>query len=208
MATCMRQGIAGIAQTCHRAWTMNWQTLRVANCGTHHIDQLDRPAYQQLFDEVLKFHAPGLAPVRRNDSAWHVWSDGEAVYTRRFLRTFGFYDDRATVVGAGGWHHITTDGEDAYKARYTWCGNSRGVVRFEVTITTTTTLRLTVRQFTPVIGVTLATIEMALQWCRQRMAVQHTFDSTAALCTVCGTPISTCSTRALPEHVTKTAGCT
>ena len=102
---------------------MNWQTLRVANCGTHHIDQLDRPAYQQLFDEVLKFHAPGLAPVRRNDSAWHVWSDGEAAYTRRFLRTFGFYDDRATVVGAGGWHHITTDGEDAYKARYTWCGN-------------------------------------------------------------------------------------
>lgn len=102
---------------------MTWQTLQVAPCGTHHIDEHDQPAYSDRFDEVLKFHAPGLAPVLRDGDAWHVGSDGEPAYHRRFLRTFGFYEGLAAVVGAYGWHHITADGEDAYNVRYAWCGN-------------------------------------------------------------------------------------
>lgn len=102
---------------------MKWQTLRVASCGTHHVDEHGQPAYGERFDEVLKFHAPGLAPVQRAGDAWHVGSDGTPAYRRRFLRTFGFYEGLAAVVGPHGWHHIAADGEDAYDARHAWCGN-------------------------------------------------------------------------------------
>lgn len=102
---------------------MNWRSLRVAPSGTHHIDEHGRPAYDERFDEVLKYHAPGLAPVRRNGTAWHIKSDGAEAYTRRFVRTFGFYEGSAAVVGEDGWHHIDAAGRDAYNARYAWCGN-------------------------------------------------------------------------------------
>ncbi len=102
---------------------MNWRALDVSPCRTHHIDEHGRPAYDDRFDEVLKFHAPGLAPVRRDDAAWHVESDGSAAYDRRFLRSFGYYEALAAVVGPSGWHHVTPDGTDAYAARFAWCGN-------------------------------------------------------------------------------------
>lgn len=102
---------------------MSWQTLRVAPCGTHHVDARGLPAYDARFDEVLKFHAPGLAPVQHKDRAWHIRPDGTPAYTRRFVRTFGFYEGLAAVEGEHGWHHITTAGEDAYETRYAWCGN-------------------------------------------------------------------------------------
>lgn len=111
---------------------MSWQTLRIASCGTHHVDEHGQPAYRERFDEVLKFHVPGLAPVRRAGAAWHARSDGTPAYTRRLLRTFGFYEGLAAVVGPHGWHHIEVDGEDAYDAMYAWCGNfqhSRCAVR-------------------------------------------------------------------------------
>jgi hypothetical protein len=102
---------------------MIWQSFHVSSCGTHHVDDRGGPAYDQRFDEVLKFHPPGLAPVRRRGQAWHVRSDGSAAYDRRFIRTFGYYEGLAAVVTPEGWHHITTDGADAYKRRYAWCGN-------------------------------------------------------------------------------------
>ncbi len=79
--------------------------------------------YAQRFDEVLEFHEPGLAPVRQNGKAWHIRPDGTAVYGRRFLRTFGYYEGLAAVCDADGWHHIRPDGTDLYALRYAWCGN-------------------------------------------------------------------------------------
>lgn len=102
---------------------MNWQRLQVAPCGTHHSDEHGQPAYGERFDEVLKFHAPGLAPVLCNGRAWHVRSDGSAAYDRRFARTFGYYDALAAVQADDGWHHITPEGNDAYARRHAWCGN-------------------------------------------------------------------------------------
>lgn len=102
---------------------MSWRNLHVSSCGTHHLDEHDQPAYLERFDEVLKFHAPGLAPVLRGGRAWHVRSDGSAAYDRRFLRTFGYYEGLAAVVAVDGWHHVTTDGSDAYPRRHAWCGN-------------------------------------------------------------------------------------
>lgn len=102
---------------------MAWHELRVHPAGTHHIDTLGRSAYDERFDEVLKFHVPGLAPVRRGEVAWHIGSDGRAAYQGRFVRTFGFYEGFAAVVDLEGWHHVLSDGTDAYPERYAWCGN-------------------------------------------------------------------------------------
>lgn len=93
--------------------------------GTHHV--LGGAAlYLERFDEVLKFHEPGLAPVRRDDAAWHIRTDGSEAYGRRFMRTFGFYDGLAAVTGPDGWHHIRLDGTDISPARFEWCGNFQG----------------------------------------------------------------------------------
>jgi len=102
---------------------MSWLRLKVAPDGSHHMTATGAPAYGERFDEVLAFHAPGLAPASRGGEAWHIHSDGSAAYARRFMRAFGFYEDLAAVVDATGWHHILPDGRDAYPERYAWCGN-------------------------------------------------------------------------------------
>lgn len=108
-----------------RGGSMNWRDLSVSACGMYH-ECGDRPAYSERFDEVLKFHAPGLAPVKRGDEAWHVGPDGNAAYSRRFSRTFGFYEGVAAVQAQADWHHIRPDGSDTYPERYAWCGNFQG----------------------------------------------------------------------------------
>ncbi len=102
---------------------MSCSTLRIGLDGTHHVDARGDPAYDERFDEVLKFHAPGLAAVRRGEQAWHIRLDGVASYNRRFIRAFGYYEGLATVAARDGWHHITISGDDAYTERYAWCGN-------------------------------------------------------------------------------------
>ncbi|RMG10990.1 MAG: methyltransferase [Deltaproteobacteria bacterium] len=104
---------------------MMWQDIAVAPSGTHHI-RGGVPLYADRFDQVLKFHAPGLAAVRRGKEAWHIRVDGSPAYGRRFVKTFGFYEGLAAVVSPDGWHHIRTDGTDLYRERYEWCGNFQG----------------------------------------------------------------------------------
>lgn len=99
-----------------------WRDAAVAAEGTHHL-LLGQPAYAARFDEVLKFHAPGLAAVRLGADAWHITVTGDAAYARRLRRTFGFYEGLAAVVADDGWLHIKPDGSDQYRARYAFCGN-------------------------------------------------------------------------------------
>jgi hypothetical protein len=101
---------------------VSWRDLRPSDDGTHHLRD-GRPVYAERFDTVLKFHAPGLAPVQRGDAAWHIGTDGTPAYARRFRRTFGFYEGLATVESDDGWHHVTPEGRDACADRYAWCGN-------------------------------------------------------------------------------------
>ncbi len=104
---------------------MSWRDTRVAADGSHHLIA-GVPAYDERFDEVLKFHEPGLAPVLRGADAWHIYVDGTAAYSQRYQRTFGFYEGRAAVISGDGWHHITASGEALYTSRYAWCGNFQG----------------------------------------------------------------------------------
>lgn len=101
---------------------MSWHDLTPSPDGTHHL-RASRPAYAARFDAVMKFHTPGLAPVQRGDAAWHIDPTGSPAYTRRFRKTFGYYEGLAAVASPEGWHHITPDGHDVYPARYAWCGN-------------------------------------------------------------------------------------
>lgn len=105
---------------------MSWGSLRVVADRSHHVRPSGAPAYGERFDAVLKFHAPGLAPVSRGGEAWHIQPDGSAAYARRFDRTFGFYEGLAAVAGSDGWHHVTPDGREAYPDRHAWCGNFQG----------------------------------------------------------------------------------
>lgn len=104
---------------------MTWRDIDLAPDGTHHT-RGGQPLDGERYDEVLKFHDPGLAPVRRGAEAWHIRSDGTMAYGRRFRRTFGFYEGRAAVESTDGWHHIDPDGRDVYAARFDWCGNFQG----------------------------------------------------------------------------------
>lgn len=113
---------------------MDWRNTQVSADLTHHVSADGAPIYDQRFREVLKFHTPGLAPVRDEHGAFHINSAGEPVYPHRFFRTFGFYEGLAAVITAEGWCHIDPLGRPLNDERYDWCGNyqsGRAVVRLK-----------------------------------------------------------------------------
>jgi hypothetical protein len=71
----------------------------------------------------MKYHTPGLAPVRKATEAFHIDTRGLPAYSKRFIETFGFYSGLATVRDEKGCFHITPQGEECYSNRYAWCGN-------------------------------------------------------------------------------------
>ena len=76
--------------------TETWKAYEISPDATHHLHE-GRPAYASRFNEVLKFHSPGLAPVVDASGAYHISSDGQSAYPSRYVRTFGFYEGRAAV---------------------------------------------------------------------------------------------------------------
>lgn len=100
----------------------DWRQTKIAPEGTHHLLR-GRPLYHRRFDEVLKYHSPGLAPVLDESGAYHIDVEGEPAYRQRYLRTFGFYDQRAAVKSADGWFHIRPDGTPLYDRMFRWVGN-------------------------------------------------------------------------------------
>ena len=99
-----------------------WRKYGLSEDASHHVYQ-GRPAYRSRFSGVEKFHEPGLAPVYDDSGAYHIAPDGLAVYERRHVRTFGFYEGIAAVHSQDGWFHILPDGSPLYDDRYAWCGN-------------------------------------------------------------------------------------
>lgn len=60
-----RQDTTGGGHRCRVTFQLTFMETNVAvsPCGTHHV-RGDVPLYTERFDEVLKFHARGLAAVR------------------------------------------------------------------------------------------------------------------------------------------------
>ena len=107
-------------------WSDDWKTSRPATEGSHHLRDDGSPLYHSRYDEVLKFHDPGLASVRDASGSYHITPDGVPAYEARYLRTFGFYEGLAAVHSADGWFHILPDGSSMYSELYAWCGNFQG----------------------------------------------------------------------------------
>jgi len=101
---------------------MNWQHIKVSADNTHFLYNGQR-TFSRQFVEVLKFHSPGLAPVKDESGSFHIDSLGNQLYAKRFARTFGFYCNRATVVQDNNWFHLTAKGERAYSFSFSWTGN-------------------------------------------------------------------------------------
>ena len=101
---------------------MNWQDIKVSADNTHFLFN-GQPIFDKLFIEVLKFHSPGLAPVKDESGSYHIDRFGNQLYADRFSRTFGFYCNRASVVQDDNWFHLTDKGDKAYNQTFNWIGN-------------------------------------------------------------------------------------
>lgn len=101
---------------------MNWQDIKVSADNTHFLFN-GEPIFGRQFLKVLKFHSPGLAPVQDENGSYHIDSLGKQLYADRFARTFGFYCNRAAVLRADKWFHLTDKGERVYSQTYSWTGN-------------------------------------------------------------------------------------
>lgn len=101
---------------------MNWQDIKVSSDNTHFLFD-GKIVFGKQFIEVLKFHSPGLAPVKDESGSYHIDTLGKELYSNRFSRTFGFYCNRAAVTQNNKCFHITEKGEAAYSHLYSWTGN-------------------------------------------------------------------------------------
>ena len=101
---------------------MNWQDIKVSSDNTHFLFE-GKQIFGKQFVEVLKFHSPGLAPVKDESGSYHIDGLGNQLYDDRFTRTFGFYCNRASVVQENNWFHLTDKGERVYTNTYNWTGN-------------------------------------------------------------------------------------
>lgn len=101
---------------------MNWNEIRVSADNTRFFFD-GKPVFNKRFIEALKFHSPGIAPVKDESGAYHINASGESLYAERYARTFGFYCGRAAVTGGEGWFHIDESGKRVYSEHYAWAGN-------------------------------------------------------------------------------------
>jgi len=101
---------------------MNRQNIQVSDDNTHFIFD-GKPIFGKTFIEVLKFHSPGLAPVKDISGAYHIDTSGNELYSNRYSRTFGFYCNRASVNDDNRWFHIDEKGVRVYTSSYLWTGN-------------------------------------------------------------------------------------
>jgi hypothetical protein len=101
---------------------MNWQNIKVSADNKYFLFDGKR-IFEKEFLEVLKFHSPGLAPVIDQTGAYHIGMNGEAIYSERYTRTFGYYCNRATVVENENWFHINELGKRVYSQSFKWTGN-------------------------------------------------------------------------------------
>lgn len=96
---------------------MNWKDIKVSDDNTHFTFE-GKPIFNKRFIEVLKFHSPGLAPVKDSSGAYHIDVNGNELYSHRYSRTFGFYCNRAAVIENNSWFHIDKKGNEVYQNRY------------------------------------------------------------------------------------------
>ena len=101
---------------------MNWKDIKTATDNTHFLYNSNK-IFERNFIEVLKFHSPGIAPVKDDSGSFHINECGKDLYDDRYQRTFGFYCNRAAVISNENWFHIDEKGKRLYQNYYAWSGN-------------------------------------------------------------------------------------
>lgn len=101
---------------------MNWKEIIPSSDWTHFIYR-GQPVFGKTYHAVLKFHAPGLAPVREEEGWKFIDVDGKIVIPGPFFKAWGFYEGHSAVEDSSGCFHIDAQGTPAYADRYAWCGN-------------------------------------------------------------------------------------
>ena len=89
---------------------MNWKDIKVSDDATYFLYDGNK-IFNKNYIEVLKFHAPGIAPVKDETGAYHIDVNGKELYKQRYSRVFGFYCNRASVINDEDWFHIEEGGE-------------------------------------------------------------------------------------------------
>src|SRR5260370_39076389 len=93
--------------------TLDLSSIVISKDRTHHLID-GQSFYPQRYAWVLNFHPPGMAAAEDITGAFPIDLSGKPGYTARFLRTFGFYDGRATIHSETGWGHIDEFGLPVY----------------------------------------------------------------------------------------------
>lgn len=113
---------SNLKNSCESNNVESWKNSRISVNRTHHV-LAKSSLYEARFDEVLAFHYPGFAPVRKGKEWFYINPNGEMIFGRKFTRAFGFYEGRASVKMDDDWYHIDENGNPAYERKFAWCGN-------------------------------------------------------------------------------------
>ncbi|MDF3047869.1 MAG: hypothetical protein K0R73_987 [Candidatus Midichloriaceae bacterium] len=98
------------------------KNITISDCATFHL--LDGiPLYSVRFLSVLKFSSIGLAAVQDSSGAYHIKLNGNAAYSKRYDKTYGFYCGLVAVALNQEYFHIKADGERIYPNTFSWVGN-------------------------------------------------------------------------------------
>ena len=82
------------------------------------------PAFEKVFAKAMNFHFPeGAAAVMDESGAYHIDTEGVALYEQRYLESYGYYCGLATVCDDRGFFHIDVHGNPVHDERYLWSGN-------------------------------------------------------------------------------------
>jgi hypothetical protein len=103
---------------------LNWQLARF-NKESGQFETESGVFLATRFLEALKFHPPGVAPVKDESGWYHIDALGNPLYSQRYARCFGFYEGSAAVQTSEGWTHVNLSGEELPNV-FEWVGNFQG----------------------------------------------------------------------------------
>ena len=100
---------------------MDWRQIEVSDNNSFALN--GELLFGKVYEEVLKFHSPGIAPVKDETGWYHINTNGVEISKKRYQRAFGYYFNKSSVVNYSLWFHIDTKGNRFYTENYSWTGN-------------------------------------------------------------------------------------
>lgn len=100
---------------------MDWRQIEVSDNNSFTLN--GELLFGKVYEEVLKFHSPGIAPVKDETGWYHINTNGVEISKKRYQRAFGYYFNKSSVVNDSLWFHIDTKGNRFYTENYSWTGN-------------------------------------------------------------------------------------